>query len=322
MIDVDHLTKLYGRFRAVDGLSFSIGRGEVVGFLGPNGAGKTTTMRMLTTYLPPTTGKARLAGHDVLDEPLEVRRRLGYLPESVPLYPEMRVREYLVFRAKLKDVGRSKRRQAVGRVIERCRLGEVEQSIIGHLSKGYRQRVGLAESMIHDPAILILDEPTAGLDPIQIREVRTLLRELGQDHTLLLSTHIMQEVEAVCGRVLIIVGGRIAVDESLEGARSGLAVVLEAKGPADAIRKAVESVGGVKRAILSGSEDGVASIHAEVSGNADPRAEIAKRVVQSGWGLLRLEAMRSTLEERFVKAVRDAAVRADGGDVETGSEAA
>ena len=319
MIDVDHLTKLYGRFRAVDGLSFSIGRGEVVGFLGPNGAGKTTTMRMLTTYLPPTTGRARLAGHDVLDEPLEVRRRLGYLPESVPLYPEMRVREYLVFRAKLKDVGRAKRRESVGRVIERCRLQEVEQSVIGHLSKGYRQRVGLAEAMIHDPAILILDEPTAGLDPIQIREVRTLIRELGEDHTLLLSTHIMQEVEAVCGRVIIVVGGRIAVDESLEGARSGSAVALEAKGPGDAMRKTLEGVSGVKRVIVSSMEEGVSALHIELSGNADPRAEIAKRVVQAGWGLLRLEAVRSTLEERFVQAVRDAAVRADQG---TESEAA
>lgn len=319
MIDVDHLTKLYGRFRAVDGLSFSVGRGEVVGFLGPNGAGKTTTMRMLSTYLPPTTGRARLAGHDVLDEPLEVRRRLGYLPENVPLYPEMRVREYLVFRAKLKDVRRSKRHEAVGRVIERCRLQEVEQSNIGHLSKGYRQRVGLADSMIHDPAILILDEPTSGLDPIQIREVRTLIRELGQDHTLLLSTHIMQEVEAVCGRVIIIVDGRIAVDESLEGARSGSAVLVEAKGPGEAVRKAVEGVGGVRRVVLSGSDQGVASLHVEIQENADPRAEIAKRVVQGGWGLRRLEAAKSSLEERFVQAVRDSTAREEG---ETGSEAA
>lgn len=320
MIDVDNLTKLYGRFRAVDALSFSIGRGEVVGFLGPNGAGKTTTMRMLATYLPPTTGRARLANHDVLDEPLEVRKRLGYLPESVPLYPEMRVREYLVFRAKLKNVGRSKRREAVGRVVERCRLGEVEQSVIGHLSKGFRQRVGLADAMIHDPDILILDEPTAGLDPIQIREVRNLIRELGKEHTLLLSTHIMQEVEAVCGRVMILVNGRIAVDESLEGARSGSVLVLEAKGPAEAIRKAIEGVNGVKKVGVSGSEAGISEFSVELAGDADPRAEMARRVVQGGWGLLRLEAARSTLEERFVQAVRDAA-RGEG-DRGTGNEAA
>ena len=209
MIHVDRLSKRYGSFKAVDGIRFDVGRGEIVGLLGPNGAGKTTTMRMLTTYLSPTSGRATLAGFDVLDDPIEVRRKVGYLAENVPLYPEMRVNEYLSFRSKLKDVARSKRRRVIAEVVRRCQLGEVERRIIGQLSRGFRQRVGLAEAMVHDPQILILDEPTSGLDPIQIREVREMIRELAQQHTILLSTHILSEVEAVCGRVIIIARGRM-----------------------------------------------------------------------------------------------------------------
>ena len=214
MIHVDRLSKRYGSFKAVDGVGFDVGQGEIVGLLGPNGAGKTTTMRMLTTYLSPTSGRAALAGHDVLDEPLEVRRSVGYLPESVPLYPEMRVDEFLRYRSKLKDVPRRRRRRAIAEVVRRCQLGEVEHRIIGQLSRGFRQRVGLADAMLHDPPILILDEPTAGLDPIQILEVRDMIRELAQQHTILLSTHILSEVEAVCGRVIIIPRGRIALDDA------------------------------------------------------------------------------------------------------------
>ncbi len=321
MIQVEHLSKLYGDTVAVDRVSFSIGRGEIVGFLGPNGAGKTTTMRVLTTFLPPTSGRARMAGHDVLDEPLAVRRNLGYLPETVPLYNEMRVREFLLFRAKIKDLPRSKRRAAVDRVIGRCRLEEVEHKACGALSKGYRQRVGLADALVHDPDILILDEPTAGLDPIQIREVRDLIRELGDRHTILLSTHIMQEVEAVCGRVIVIVAGRIAVDEGLERLRAGSSILLEARGPAEAIRRAVESVAGVAGAMPSGGADGSAAFLVQTRGDADPREEIARKVVQSGWGLLRLDLRRSPLEERFIQAVRDATVGREPGSA-TGTEAA
>ena len=176
MIQVRRLSKQYGSVKAIERISFEVGRGEIVGLLGPNGAGKTTTMRVLTTFLAPTSGQAELAGHDVLDEPLQVRRKVGYLPENVPLYNEMRVTEYLSYRAKLKDVPRSRRRRAISEVISKCRLGDVERRLLGHLSRGFRQRVGLAEAMIHDPDILILDEPTAGLDPIQIREVRSLIR--------------------------------------------------------------------------------------------------------------------------------------------------
>ena len=306
MIQVERLSKWYGPVRAVDRLTFGVGRGEIVGFLGPNGAGKTTTMRILTTFLPPTSGRARLGGHDVLDAPLEVRRRVGYLPENVPLYNEMRVREYLSYRAKLKDLPRAKRRGAIGQVVDRCRLGEVEGRLLGQLSKGFRQRVGLAEAMVHDPEILILDEPTAGLDPIQVREVRALIRELGDRHTILLSTHIMPEVEAVCGRVIVMVGGRIAIDEPLEAIRTGTALIVEAKGPADAIRKALEVVPGVGRVAESGREGDTATFEVRLRPDADPRAEIARRLVQNGWDLRQLADRRSSLEDRFVQAVREA----------------
>ena len=224
------------RSEAVDGIRFEVGKGEIVGLLGPNGAGKTTTMRMLTTYLSPTSGQATLAGHDVLDEPIEVRRKVGYLPENVPLYADMRVSEYLSYRARLKDVPRAKRARAIAEVVRRCQLGEVERRIIGQLSRGFRQRVGLAESMVHDPEILILDEPTAGLDPIQIREVRDMIRELAERHTILLSTHILSEVEAVCGRVIIIARGRIALDDQLANLSAQGVITVEVRGPAASIR--------------------------------------------------------------------------------------
>jgi ABC-2 type transport system ATP-binding protein len=306
MIDVQHLSKRYGPVRAVDRISFAVGRGEIVGFLGPNGAGKTTTMRILTTFLPPTSGRARLAGFDILDEPLQVRRKVGYLPENVPLYHEMRVREYLTFRAKLKDVPRARRRASVDEVIGRCGLGEVEFRIVGQLSKGFRQRVGLAEAMVHDPDILILDEPTAGLDPIQIREVRGLIRELGDRHTILLSTHIMPEVEAVCERVILIVQGRIAIDEPIGALQASGALVVEARGPADAVRRVLETTPGVERVAAAGQEDGRTRFEVHAARGADPREAIAGRLVQNGFGLLHLAPRRSSLEDRFVQAVRGA----------------
>jgi len=311
MIQVDRLTKRYGSFKAVNGVSFSVGRGEIVGLLGPNGAGKTTTMRILTTFLGPTSGRAALAGHDVLDEPLEVRRKVGYLPENVPLYLEMRVREYLLYRAKLTDVPRSRRRAAINEVITRCRLGDVENRILGHLSKGYRQRVGLAAAMVHDPDILILDEPTAGLDPIQIREVRALIRELGDRHTILLSTHIMSEVEAVCGRVIIIAQGRIAVDQPLERLRSESLIVLEARGPGDAIRHGLETVPGVERVQPTHTDGDYAAFEIQTRDGADLREELAQRVNQNGWPLRQLDIRRSTLEDRFIQAVTRETISAE-----------
>jgi ABC-2 type transport system ATP-binding protein len=313
MIEVERVTKRYGPVKAVDRISFAVGRGEIVGFLGPNGAGKTTTMRILTTFFPPTNGKARLGGFDVLDQPLEVRKRVGYLPENVPLYPEMRVREFLRFRAKLKDVPRAQRRAAIGGVIERCGLVEVQDRMLGQLSKGFRQRVGLAEAMLHDPDILILDEPTAGLDPIQIREVRALIRELGQRHTILLSTHIMPEVEAVCGRVILIARGRIAIDEQLETIRKGTALLVEARGPADAMRKVIQAVPGVARVSHTANEAEHAhaaftAFEIQLEPGADPREIVAERLISNGWGLRQLVLRRSSLEDRFVQAVSETAI--------------
>ncbi len=311
MIQVERLSKRYGSIKAVDRLTFAVGRGEIVGLLGPNGAGKTTTMRMLTTFLPPTSGRAVLSGHDVLDESLEVRRKVGYLPENVPLYHEMRVREYLTFRAKLKDVPRSRRRAELARVIARCQLGEVEDRILGHLSKGYRQRVGLAEAMLRDPDILILDEPTAGLDPIQIREVRALIRDLGDRHTILLSTHVMTEVEAVCGRVIIIAQGRIALDDRLDRLQAENAIVVEARGPAEAIRAVLEQVPGTEKVILTGRDGDHAAFKVQARDGADLREELATRLFQNGWPVRRLDLKRTTLEDRFIQAVAQEELVAD-----------
>jgi len=321
MIEVERLSRRYHSVLAVDRVSFAVGRGEIVGLLGPNGAGKTTTMRMLTTFLAPTSGRAVLAGHDVLDEPLGVRKNVGYLPENVPLYPEMRVREYLSYRAKLKDVPRSRRRSAIDGVLERCRLDDVDARVLGHLSKGYRQRVGLAEAMLHDPDILILDEPTSGLDPIQIREVRALIRELGDRHTILLSTHIMSEVEAVCGRVIMIVKGRVAVDDRLDQIQARGSIALEVRGPATAIRKALHGVPGVSRVTLAGEEAGIARFEVRIEGEADLREALAQRIVGQGWGLRQIDLRRSSLEERFVRAVREATLATDAVEIsEKGTE--
>ena len=219
MIEAQNVTKRYGDFLAVDAVSFTAEAGEVVGFLGPNGAGKTTTMRILTGFLPATDGTARIDGHDIFDEPLAARRAVGYLPESPPLYPEMDVRGFLHYVAKLKDVPRARRAEAVERAVERCGLEEVHRRVIGSLSKGFRQRVGIAQAIVHEPSVLILDEPTVGLDPIQIREIRSLIQDLSGDaesgHTIVLSTHILAEVEAICRRVILIHQGRKVVDSSL-----------------------------------------------------------------------------------------------------------
>jgi ABC-2 type transport system ATP-binding protein len=308
MIRLERLSKRFGAITAVDGISFQIGRGEIVGLLGPNGAGKTTTMRMLTTFLQPTTGRATVAGHDVLDEPVEVRRKVGYLPENVPLYPEMRVREYLGFRARLKDVPRSRRAAAIDNVVDRCRLGEVEDRIVGHLSRGYRQRVGLADAMLHDPEILILDEPTAGLDPIQIREVRALIAELGERHTILISTHIMSEVEAVCARVIIIARGRIALDDRLERLQTESSIVIEARGPFEAIRATLASAPGVTRVVPLDHDGEGAAFEVHTPGGADLREALGQRLVENGWPLRWLDLRRTTLEDRFVQAVTQQAM--------------
>jgi ABC-2 type transport system ATP-binding protein len=303
MIHVDRLSKRYGSFKAVDGIRFEVGRGEIVGLLGPNGAGKTTTMRMLTTYLSPTSGRAALAGHDVLDDPIEVRRNVGYLPENVPLYPDMRVNEYLHYRAKLKDVPREKRRRAVAEVVRRCQLGEVERRIIGQLSRGFRQRVGLADALVHDPEILILDEPTAGLDPIQIREVREMIHELAERHTILLSTHILSEVEAVCGRVIIIARGRIVLDDQLVNLRRQGAITVEVRGPASSIRAVIQTIPGVERTTLVREEGAYSCFEVQTRDSEDLREAMSQKLVTNGWPLRQIDLRRSSLEERFAQVV-------------------
>lgn len=221
MISVQGLSKRYARTVAVDNISFEVQKGQIVGFLGPNGAGKTTTMRILTCFLPPTTGSAQVAGFDVLEAPMEVKKRIGYLPETPPVYPEMEVGEYVSFVGKLKGLSGANLRKRVDEVCERCAVADVQKKLIGKLSKGYRQRVGLAQAIIHNPDVLILDEPTAGLDPNQIREVREMIRRLGENKTILLSTHIMQEVEAMCSRVIFINEGRVRFDGTPEELKSG-----------------------------------------------------------------------------------------------------
>jgi ABC-2 type transport system ATP-binding protein len=302
MIHVENLVKRYGEASALSGVSFDVAKGEILGFLGPNGAGKTTTMRILTCFLPATAGVAQVAGFDVSDEPLEVRRHLGYLPESVPLYPEMRVVEYLDFRARLKRVPRSGRAQRTGEAMDRCGLSSVARKPIGTLSKGYRQRVGLADALLANPPILILDEPTVGLDPNQIREVRALIRELGKDHTILLSTHILPEVEMICGRVIIIDKGRVLAQGTPAELRAQVLgkarVLVEVRGaPEETVRDALARIEGVR-----GVEGGLGGrLALEVADGRDVREDVFRMVVAKGWVLVELSASAMTLEDIFAR---------------------
>ena len=304
MIEVKDLTKYFGPILAVDHISFHIDRGEIVGFLGPNGAGKTTTLRILTSYLPATSGVARVAGHDVMTESMEVRRHIGYLPESVPLYTEMRVEEYLTFRAKLKDVPRKERQNRVDFCLERCRIREVRRRLIGTLSKGYRQRVGLADAMISDPPILILDEPTVGLDPVQIRETLNLIRELGEKHTILLSTHILPEVEAVCERVIIISYGRIGLARKLADLAGDAAfIVVEVRGPVEQVAGVLRSTDGVAEVATQELGDGLNGYEIRTHHNRDLRETIAERLARNNWRIRRLDLRRRNLEDHFLDVV-------------------
>jgi ABC-2 type transport system ATP-binding protein len=304
MIHVENLTKNFGPIQAVDNISFDVDKGEIVGFLGPNGAGKSTTIRILTSYLPATSGIARVANFDVMTESMDVRRNIGYLPESVPLYPEMRVEEYLMYRARLRGLERRGRQSRIDYCLDRCRVREVRRRLIGTLSKGYRQRVGLADVMLHDPPILILDEPTVGLDPVQIRETLSLIQELGQQHTILLSTHILPEVEAVCRRVIIISKGRIGLDKNLsELATDAAQIVVEVRGPMDQITNALRSMDGVAHVTAHPQSDGVAGFEVRTHDNRDLREALAQRLAKSGWALRRLDLRRRTLEDHFLDVV-------------------
>jgi ABC-2 type transport system ATP-binding protein len=301
VIEVQHVSKQYGRVTAVDDVSFRVERGEILGFLGPNGAGKTTTMRILTGYMPATDGKALVAGYDVFTNPLEAKRRTGYLPETPPLYPDMTVREYLDFVARIKGVPAAERKTRVAAVMERTRVADMAERHCSKLSKGYKQRVGLAQALIHNPEVLILDEPTAGLDPKQIIETRELIRGLAGDHTIVLSTHILPEVAQTCQRVVIINNGRVvAVDtpENLTARLDGsetMFVDLDAMGAEAA--PVLSSIPGVTR--VQSSTGGGFEVESERG--SDLRREVARTIVNRGWGLLELRPMRMSLEEVFLK---------------------
>jgi len=312
MIDVKNLTKYFGPVLAVDRVNFHIARGEIVGLLGLNGAGKTTTMRVLTTYLPATSGTARLAGFDVRTQSLDVRQRIGYLPENVPLYPEMRVDEYLDFRAKLKGLERKARQGRLDYCLGRCRIREVRRRLVGTLSKGYRQRVGLADAMIHDPHILILDEPTAGLDPVQIRETLSLIKELGESRTILLSTHILSEIEAVCGRIMIIHRGRLSSDKKMADLAGGGPIHVEVHGPAEQVLNVLKTTDGVEYVRQKGQADGVVTCEVVARDHKDLREPIAQRLARNGWAIRQLEQRARSLEHHFMDVVSHSDAVAEG----------
>jgi len=301
MIEVEKLTKVYVDVPVVNDVSFFVPEGQVVGFLGPNGAGKTTAMRMITAFLPPTAGRIVVAGVDLDQDPVGLRSNVGYLPENVPLYPEMRVDEYLHFRASVEGVPRAEIRARMDEVVDRCLLGDVRRQVVGTLSKGYRQRVGLAGALIHKPQVLILDEPTVGLDPNQIIKVRELITELGADHTVILSTHILPEVEQVCERVFIIDRGRIVADGTPEALRTRMvgnpAITLEIKNPDGDAGAAIAAVPGVADV----RDDGGGRFHVEHTADADPRESIFKLAVDKGWVLLTLSPEKASLEDVFVR---------------------
>ncbi len=311
MIEVERLSKIYVDVAVVDDISFFVPEGQVLGFLGPNGAGKTTTMRMITGFLPPSAGRVVVAGCDLDQDPVALRRRVGYLPENVPLYPEMRVDEYLRFRADVEEVPRAQLRGNLDYVVERCLIGDVRRQVIGTLSKGFRQRVGLAGALIHQPPVLILDEPTVGLDPNQIIKIRELIRELGREHTVVLSTHILPEVEQICERVFIIDRGRIVADGAPEELRTRMVgnpvVRVTLSGASDNAVTDLALVPGVAGV----SEEGDGRFRIEHSADADPREAIFRLAVMRGWVLLELAQEKATLEDVFVRITTHDAASAD-----------
>jgi ABC-2 type transport system ATP-binding protein len=310
MIQVTGLSKRYARHVAVNNISFQVEKGDIVGFLGPNGAGKTTTMRILTCFMPPTEGTATVAGFDVFEQPFEVKKHIGYLPEAPPLYPEMNVSDYLTFVARLKNIPSSEIKSRTQQVMERCSVADVSSSLISKLSKGYRQRVGLAQAIIHNPDVLILDEPTSGLDPKQINETRELIKNLAGEHTIILSTHILPEVEAVCQKVIIINKGKLVATDSVEnlknraGIGGGIQVQVDTDGNANAlaVRQRLEQIPGVSK-VLDGAYSGVDRFVFEVESlqGMNARPDVARAIVHAGWNLLELKSSSLTLEEVFLE---------------------
>jgi gliding motility-associated transport system ATP-binding protein len=322
VIEVQHLTKRYGPVIAVDDISFTVQRGEILGFLGPNGAGKTTTMRVLTGYMPPTDGKAIVAGYDVFEQPIEAKRRTGYLPETPPLYPDMTVRDYLSFVARIKGVARGERTARINEMMEKTRISDVANRHCGKLSKGYRQRVGLAQALMHNPDVLILDEPTAGLDPKQIIETRQLIKALAGDHTIILSTHILPEVSQTCQRVVIINRGKVVAVDTPDNLTSRLrgseTMYLQVDAGGADVASVLERVSGVTRVAIADSKQQVVGFEVDSEAGRDVRRELAAAVVGRGWGLLEMRPMRLSLEEIFLHVTTEempataaAAVEAD-----------
>ena len=321
MITVKELTKRYARTTAVDQISFEVTKGQIVGFLGPNGAGKTTTMRMLTCFLPPSAGTAKVAGFDVLDQPLEVKKRIGYLPESPPIYPEMETAEYLRFVGKLKGLSGLELEKRVAYVCDRCAIGDVKSRLLGKLSKGYRQRVGLAQSIIHNPDVLVLDEPTAGLDPKQINETRDLIKDLAGEHTVILSTHILPEVEQTCEQVIIINKGKLVATDSVRNlqarSRGAESVVVEVAGrngslEAPSVQQTLERVPGVSRVSCRQQIDSRAVFEVESQKGQFVRGDLARAVVESGWDLNELRPAAMSLEEIFLQLTENEVSKASG----------
>jgi gliding motility-associated transport system ATP-binding protein len=307
MIQVDHLTKSYGPVTAIEDVSFTVAKGQIVGFLGPNGAGKSTTMRILSCFMPASGGTAQVAGYDVFTQSLEVRRRIGYLPENAPLYADLPVAPYLDFVAEAKGVPRGARRSKVADVMDRCFITDMQHRLIGKLSKGYRQRVGLAQALLGDPEVLILDEPTIGLDPRQIAEIRALIKSLGGQHTVILSTHILPEVSMVCDGIIIIHRGRIIAQgtqaELVQQVFPAARVEVQVVGPAQDVQAALRTLPGVTGVEALPSRDGVSRFVIESPRERDVRGELVRLVAARGWGLLELHQIGLSLEEVFIRVV-------------------
>jgi len=329
MITVTDLTKRYARHTAVDHVSFEVQKGQIVGFLGPNGAGKTTTMRMLTCFMPPTAGTATVAGFDVLEQPHEVKKRIGYLPETPPLYPEMRTSEYLEFVGKLKGLSGAELDKRIDYVLERCSVADVKDKLLGKLSKGYRQRVGLAQAIIHNPDVLILDEPTSGLDPKQINETRDLIKSLAGDHTIILSTHILPEVEQTCQLVLIINKGRLVAKDSVNNlqnrARGAEQLFIEIAGRGEdvdstIIQQRLERVPGITHIVFKEKQQNRSIFEIESHKDNFVRGDLARAIVESGWDLNELRPAAVSLEEVFLQLTGEpAAVESTEEPVATGA---
>ena len=306
MIEVNSVSKMYGAFPAISEISFSVEQGEILGFLGPNGAGKSTTMKIITGFMPPSSGEVTVAGYDVVTESLEARKHIGYLPETVPLYTDMNIRDYLQYMGKLRGMSRDRINQRIPEVIDICNLGDYYSTIISKLSKGFRQRVGIAQAILHEPDVLVLDEPTIGIDPIQVVETRQLIKNLGGEHTLIISTHILPEVSQICERVIIIHEGQVIAEDTPDNLAHRLVgserVDLDVKGPQQDVLVALREVEGVREAVrIDGVAGSVPRYRVQSELGVEIRADLASTVINSGWDLLRLDGVTMSLEEIFLR---------------------